>query len=71
VEHRFQPRDELLNPAVAIGMIHRHPALRHLRFQIAVAQRVSQIPTHTGQTDVFLDAVSFAVNQAGSRSHMS
>ena len=29
------------------------------------------VATHARQNDVFLDAVSFAVNQAGSRSQMS
>ncbi len=32
-----------------------------------VATKRSQVPTHTGQDDVFFEAVSFAVNHAGSQ----
>jgi hypothetical protein len=61
-ESIFQLRRELLGPAVNTGMVNFDAALRHHFLQIPVAERVSQIPTDTGQNNGFFDAVAFKVD---------
>ncbi len=68
-ENRLQLWREFLNPAVDVGMIDRHAALRHHLFQIPVAQRVSQIPTDASQDDSFFDTMAFEVDHAGKLSY--
>jgi hypothetical protein len=48
--------------AVDIRMIDRRIPLSHHFFQVPVAQRISQVPTDTGQDDVFFDTVAFEVD---------
>src|SRR5450432_584031 len=47
----FQFRCILLNPTEDCGVIDRESALSHHLFQIAVAERISQVPTHAQQND--------------------
>jgi hypothetical protein len=61
-ENCLQFRCEFLNPAVDVGMIDCHAALRHHFFQTPVAQRVSQIPADTGQDDILFKSVAFEVD---------
>ena len=61
----LQLRRELLNRAVNISMVNLDAALFYYFCQVPVAERISEIPAHTGQDDVFFEAVSFEVDHTG------
>jgi hypothetical protein len=56
---------EFLDPAVNVGMVNFDAALFHHFLQVPVAERISQIPTHTEQDNLFFEAVSFEVDHVG------
>jgi len=55
----FQFGRVTLNPAVNRGVIDMQSAFQHHRFQIAVAQRIPQIPTDAQENDVGLEMTPF------------
>lgn len=45
----------VLDPAIDRGVIDLQPSFEHNLFQIAVAERIAQVPAHTQQNDVGLE----------------
>ena len=58
-ERRLQLRCELLDPTIDARMVDLHAALFHHLFQIPIAERIGQVPAHTGQDDVLFKSVAF------------
>ena len=46
-------------------MVNLDAALAHPVLQVPLAEGVSEVPAYTEQDDVFFEAVSFEVDQAG------
>ncbi len=66
-ESRFQLRGELLNPAINAGMSTSTPRSASISSKVPVAQWLRQVPTDTGQDDVWFETVAFEVDHAGSQ----
>ena len=64
-ERRLQLRCELLDPTIDARMVDLHTTLFHHLFQIPIAERIGQVPAHTGQDDVLFKSVAFEVDDLG------